>query len=59
MIMWLLSGTYLIQRPKQPQDVTSFANAGHYTTVATFSPDVPDFGYSTRKGYPILMPPTR
>ena len=38
---------------------TSLANAGHYPTVATFSPGVPDFGYSTREGYPILMPPTR
>ena len=44
---------------KQPQDATSLANAGHYPTVATFSPGVPDFGYSTREGYPILMPPTR
>ena len=47
------------QRPKQPQDATSLANAGHYPTLVTFSPGVPDFGYSTCEGYPILMPPTR
>ena len=59
MVMWASSGTLLIQRPKQPQDATSLDNAGQYPTVATFSPGVPDFGYSTREGYPILMPPTR
>ena len=59
MVMWPLSGTLLIQRPKQPQDATSLANAGHYPTVATFLPSAPDFGYySTREGYPIIMPST-
>ena len=59
MVMWPLSGALLIQRPKQPQVATSLANAGYYPTVATFSPGVPDFDYSTREGYPIVMPPTR
>ena len=53
MVMWPLSDTLLIQRPKQPQD------ASHYPTLATFSSGVPNFDYSTREGYPIIMPPTR
>ena len=32
------------------------ANAGHHPTIATFPPGRPDFGYSTPKRYPIILP---
>ena len=51
---WPKSGTFLFQCSPRPQDAIWLANAGRHPTMAT--PGRPDFGYGTRKRYPIIIP---